>query len=80
MVVHYKHKMLSIFDVNLEQYQVIDIFRDVKRAAMEHSVKFPKFVGFLWHPSRKENQRWALRCGKDWVRLASHWENMKKVM
>ena len=45
---------------------------------MEQSVNFSKFAGFLWHPLRKENQRWALRCDKKWVKLSSHWETPKK--
>ncbi|KAJ8426473.1 hypothetical protein Cgig2_009070 [Carnegiea gigantea] len=31
-----------------------------------------------WHPPDRENQRWPLSTGGDWVRLASHWEKMKK--
>ncbi|KAJ8437331.1 hypothetical protein Cgig2_015062 [Carnegiea gigantea] len=33
--------MLTIVDVNLDKYQAIDLFRDVKELAMEQGVTFP---------------------------------------
>ncbi|KAJ8428141.1 hypothetical protein Cgig2_011514 [Carnegiea gigantea] len=60
LVVHYKDRILTIFDVNLDKYRAIDLFRDVKILAVEQGVTFPMYVGFKWHPPRRENQRWPL--------------------
>ena len=58
---------------------MIDLYFDVKKLAIEQGISFPKFAGFNWHPHRKENQRWGLRTDKDWLKLVSHWECLKKV-
>ena len=61
--------MLPIVDVNLDKYQVIDLFRDVKVLAMEQGVTFPKDAGFKWHPHRGKNQMWPLNSDNDWMML-----------
>jgi len=35
LLVHYKDKMISVFDVDLNTYQMIDLYSDVKKLAME---------------------------------------------
>ena len=70
--------MISIQDININKYQSIDLFRDVRYSAMKNGVQLPQFHGFRWHPSGRENQRWPLTIDSDWVSLASHWGKMKK--
>jgi len=79
LLVNYKDKMISVFDVDLNTSQMIDLYSDVKKLAMEQGISLPKFVGFNWHPHKKENQRWGLRTNKDWLKLVTHWECLKKV-
>ena len=52
LVAHYKDRMLTIVDVNLDKHQAIDLFRDVKVLALEQGVTFPKYAGFKWYPPR----------------------------
>ncbi|KAJ8447999.1 hypothetical protein Cgig2_028875 [Carnegiea gigantea] len=68
-VVHYKDRMITIVDVNLDMYQVIDLFRNVRGLAMEQGVVLPKYAGFKWHPPGRKNQRWPLNTDNDWVIL-----------
>ena len=72
LLVHYKDKMISVFDVDLNTYQMIDLYSDVKKLAVEHGISFPKFAGFNWHPHRQENQRCGLTTEKGWLKLVSH--------
>jgi len=47
--------MLTIADVNLDKYQAIDLFRDVKVVTLEQGITFPKYARFKWHARRREN-------------------------
>ena len=77
IVVHYKDRMVHINDVDLDWYQGVDLYSDVRSLASKSGFVFPKFAGFQWHPPNKENQRWTLECDGDWLRLSSYWEGNK---
>ncbi|KAJ8426924.1 hypothetical protein Cgig2_010442 [Carnegiea gigantea] len=72
VVVHCKNRMITIVDVNLDMYQVIDLFRDVRGLAVEQG-----YAGFKWHPPGRENQRWPLNTDNDWVMLVHQWESIR---
>ncbi|KAJ8423917.1 hypothetical protein Cgig2_014319 [Carnegiea gigantea] len=39
VVVHYKDRIITIVDINLDMYQVIDLFRDVRELAVEQEAE-----------------------------------------
>ena len=55
----------------MEKYNCIKLFRNARTRANESGIEFPKYVGFRNHPLNKENQRWHLNIGDDWVRLTN---------
>ena len=57
LVVHYKDKVIRIIDVEMEEYNCIELFRHVRASAKESGIEFPKYAGFRYHPPNKENQR-----------------------
>ena len=77
VVVHYKERMITIVDVNLDMNQVIDLFRDVRGLAVEQGVVLPKYTGFKWHPPGRENQTWPLNTDNDWVMLVHQCESIR---
>ncbi|KAJ8424734.1 hypothetical protein Cgig2_010034 [Carnegiea gigantea] len=77
VLVHYKDRMITIVDVNLDMYQVIDLFRAVRELAVEQGVVLPEYAGFKWHPPGRENQRWPLNTDGDWVMLVHQWESVR---
>ena len=70
--------MISIWDIGIDKYQSIDLFRDVRSSAIENGVRLLKFPDYRWHRPSRENQRWPLSIDGDWVRLASHCGKVKK--
>jgi len=56
IVVPYKDKMMHVNDTNLDKYQGVDLYIDVRGLASKSGCVFPKFAGFQWHPANKENQ------------------------
>ena len=55
VVVHCKDGIITIVDINLDMYQVIDLFRNVRGLAMEQGVVLSKYARFKWHPPGREN-------------------------
>ena len=69
--------MIYVNDIELDKYQRVDLYTDVRSLASKSGHVFPKFAKLQWHPPSKENQRWLVDCNDDWLRLASYWERKK---
>jgi len=48
IIVHYKDKMVHMNDVDLNKYQVVDLYTDVRGLASRSGFVFPKFTRFQW--------------------------------
>ena len=67
--IHYKDRMFTIINVNLDKCQTINLFRIVKVVAVEHGVTFPKYAGFNWHPLGRDNQSGSPNFDNEWMML-----------
>ena len=54
LLVHYKDKMILVFDVDLDTYQIIDLYSDVKKQAWNRELLCLNLLGLLGtHIGRK---------------------------
>lgn len=76
LVVHFKGRKLKIPRVQLDTYQLLDLYRDSKMTIETAELKPPTNCSFTYCPPIKPKQRFPLKFDSDWLKLSEKWEGI----
>jgi len=64
--VYYKKEKVEFWDVDLDKYSMIDLYKDVKSSFEKVGIELPKYVDY-WFMSPTSRMRWPLNCDVAWT-------------
>ena len=73
MAIHYEGQMFVILDVDLDRYQMIELYRDAYAEGKRCGLDIPEYYGFVYcAPS--STRKLPLESDEDWMSLVSRWK------
>ena len=71
----YRKEVFLLDGVDLDRYQMLDLYRDAVALFEKVGMELPKFLNF-WYSAPSSNDRCSLDCGDAWVALVKIWDIM----
>ena len=65
------------FTCDLDEYQILDLNRDVRAKLMKAGYEPPEFFGFMFAAPGASKRKLPLLCDKNWLHLVSLWNYAK---
>jgi len=74
LLVYYRKEKVEFWDVDLDEYRMIDLYRDAKASFEKVGIELPKYVDY-WFMSLTSRVRWPLNCDAAWIKFVSMWKS-----
>jgi len=72
--VYYKKEKVEFWDVDLDKYSMIDLYRDAKSSFEKVGIELPKYMAY-WFISPTSRTRFSLNCDNAWIKFVNTWKS-----